>query len=215
MNSQKIKNKRIISLIYGVLTALLIIGAIFLFLSVGLFLLNYFNPELEPFFPIVDIPLNIYLPGVLELKDGATHNIIIDDAFISFNLNKEYGLPGIFNFFHFILILAIAYYIIFLLWKIFKSLKSSLKDENPFHPKNIWRIRLIAMFVFVSAILDMIYPLILKYFWFKNITINQQVFDFRLNFDALLDFLWVLIILVAAEIYRIGSEIKKEQELTI
>ena len=101
------------------------------------------------------------------------------------------------------------------MWKIFKSIKSSLKDENPFQPKNIWRIRLIAIAVFVSALLEISYPLILKYFWFKNLTISGQVFDFRLSFDAVIDFLWVLIILVVAEIYRIGSEIKKEQELTI
>ncbi|HAN18939.1 MAG: hypothetical protein A2X13_11910 [Bacteroidetes bacterium GWC2_33_15] len=215
MNTQKVKNKKIIGLIYGLLYGLLILGALFLVLSVGLFLLNYFNPELDPFFPIVDIPLNINLPGILELKDGTIYNIIIDDAFVSFNINEEYGLPGIINFIHFFSILAIAYYVIYLLWKIFKSIKSSLKDENPFQPKNIWRIRLIAIAVFVSALLEISYPLILKYFWFKNLTISGQVFDFRLSFDAVIDFLWVLIILVVAEIYRIGSEIKKEQELTI
>jgi hypothetical protein len=215
MNTQIIKNKKIISVIYRILSVTMVFVAIAIILSIGLFLLNYFNPKEEPFFPIVDIPINISLPGVLELNDGSIHNVIIDDAFISFNLNKNYGIPGIFNFLHFLFIISLAYYIIYLLWKIFRSIKNSLINDNPFHSENTKRIRLIALAVFVSAILDIIYPLILKYCWFKNITISNQVFSFRLSFESVVDFLWVLIILVIAEIYRIGSEIKKEQELTI
>ena len=96
-----------------------------------------------------------------------------------------------------------------------KCLRLSLQDNNPFNTTNIHRIRFIALAVFVSALLDIIYPVVLKYFWFNNITISNLIFDFRLSFDAVIDFLWVLIILVIAEIYRIGSEIRKEQELTI
>jgi len=215
MNNQVIRSKKIITFIYRILSITLIVGAFFLILSVVLYLLKYFNPNLVPFFPIVDIPLNINLPGILELKSGITHNVIIDDAFISFNLNTEYGLPGLFNFLHFFLMLAVSYYIIFLLWKIFRCIKKSLQNENPFHKSNINRIRIIALLVFVSAILELAYPMILKFFWLKTITINNQTFDFRLSFESVVDFLWVLVILVIAEIYRIGSEIKKEQELTI
>jgi threonine/homoserine/homoserine lactone efflux protein len=215
MNNQIIKNKKIISVIYRILGITLVFMAIVMLLSIGLFLLNYFNPKEEPFFPIVDIPLNINLPGELELTDGSLHSVIIDDAFISFNLNKNYGISGVFNFLHFLIIISIAFYIIYLLWKIFRSIKNSLKNDNPFHSENTKRIRFIALAVFISAILDILYPLILKYFWFKSITISNHVFGFRLSFESIVDFLWVLIILVIAEIYRIGSEIKKEQELTI
>lgn len=215
MDTQNFKNKKIITFVYRILGIILGIIGFGIVLSIVLFALNYFNPSIEPFFPIVDIPLNINLPGILELKDGSSHNVVIDDAFISFNLNRSYGLPGIINFLHFITILLIAFYIVYLLWKIFQSIGNSLKNENPFHSENIRRIRLIAIAMFLSAILDILYPFILKYFWFHNITINNHAFDFRLSFDAAIDFLWVLIILVVAEIYRIGSEIKKEQELTI
>jgi hypothetical protein len=102
-----------------------------------------------------------------------------------------------------------------MLWKIFKSIRSSLKNENPYHPKNIWRIRKIAFAVLLSAILEMIYPLILKYLWFEKINMFEKSFDLRLNFDATIDLFWALIIFVVAEIYRIGLEMKKEQELTI
>lgn len=215
MNNQVIRSKKIITFIYRILSLTLIVGAFFLILSVVLYLLKYINPNLVPFFPIVDIPLNINLPGILELKSGITHNVIIDDAFITFNLNTEYGLPGLFNFLHFFLMLSISYFIIFLLWKIFGCIKKSLQNENPFHKNNINRIRIIALLVFISAILELAYPMVLKFFWLKTITINNQTFDFRLRFESVVDFLWVLVILVIAEIYRIGSEIKKEQELTI
>jgi hypothetical protein len=215
MDNQKIRSKRIINFIYRILGLTLVVGAFFLLLSIGLFLLNFFNPNLTPFFPIVDIPVNINLPGILELKNNVTHNVIIDDAFITFNLNTKYGLQGIFNFLHFFIMLSISYSIVYLLWKIFKCIKQSLQNENPFHKKNIVRIRLIALLVFISALLEIAYPLILKYFWLKSITINNQTFDFRLSFESLVDILWVLVILVIAEIYRIGSEIKQEQELTI
>jgi hypothetical protein len=215
MNVQKIRNKIIITFIYRILGLTLIAGAFFLLLSIVLFFLNFLNPNLVPFFPIVDIPVNINLPGILELKNSTLHNVIIDDAFISFNLNTKYGLPGLFNFLHFFLMLAISYYIIYLLWKIFRCIKQSLQNENPFHKNNIIRIRIIALLVFISAILELAYPMVLKYFWLKNITINNQTFDFRLSFESVVDLLWVLVILVIAEIYRIGSEIKKEQELTI
>ncbi|OFX85917.1 MAG: hypothetical protein A2W99_17100 [Bacteroidetes bacterium GWF2_33_16] len=215
MIAQKIKNKKIISIVLFILNATMVFGALVLILSTGLFLLNFINPEMEPFFPIVDVPLNIILPGVIQLNDGSIHNVIIDDAFISFNLNKSYGLTGFFNFLYFFIILMISYYIVFLLWRIFKSIKHSLVYENPFRTENTQRIRLIALAVFILAIFDILYPFVLKYFWIKNISINNMVFHFRLSFEAVVDFLWVLIILVIAEIYRIGSEIKKEQELTI
>ena len=43
----------------------------------------------------------------------------------------------------------------------------------------------------------------------------DKAFDIRLNFNATIDLFWALIILVVAEIYRIGLEMKKDQEFTI
>ena len=151
----------------------------------------------------------------LDLKNGETFDILVDEAFVSFNVNGKYGLAGILNYLFFVSILVIAFYVILLLWKIFRSIRSSLKNENPFHPKNIWRIRKIGIAVLISAVLDMIYPVILKYLWFDKIHMLEKSFDLRLNFDATIDVFWALIVFVVAEIYRIGLEMKKEQELTI
>jgi len=215
METHKIKNKKVIGLIYSILTVLLGVGGIALLLSALFFLLTLFNPNFEPFFPIVEVPLEISENATLELKNGEQYNILVDEAFVSFNVNNKYGFGGILNYLFFVSILVIAFYVVLLLWKIFRSIRSSLKNENPFHPKNIWRIRKIAIAILFSAILQMTYPLILKYLWFNKIIMFDKSFDLRLDFSATIDLFWALIILVVAEIYRIGLEMKKEQELTI
>lgn len=215
METQKIKNKKVIGLIYVILTALLGIGGLVLLLSALFFVLTLFNPNFEPFFPVVEVPLEISENATLELKNGNSYDILVDEAFVSFNVNSEYGFAGVLNYLFFTFMLVVAFYVILMLWKIFRSIRSSMKNENPFHPKNIWRIRKIAIAVLLSAILEIVYPLILKYLWFEKINMLEKSFSLRLNFDASVDLFWALIILVVAEIYRIGLEMKKEQELTI
>ncbi len=215
MKTQKIKSKKVIGLIYGILTVLLGIGGITILLSILFFFLTLFSPDFEPFFPVVEVPIEISENAFLELKNGNLYDILVDEAYVSFNVNNEYGFAGILNYLFFVSILVIAFYVILMLWKIFKSISSSLKAENPYHYKNIWRIRKIAFAVLLSAILEMMYPLILKYLWFEKIHMFEKSFDLRLNFDATIDLFWALIIFVGAEIYRIGLEMKKEQELTI
>lgn len=215
ITTQKIKNKKVIGFIYTILSVLLGIGVLSLILTVLLFILTIFKPDLEPFFPVIDVPIEINKAANLELKNGSNYDIVIDEAYFSFNVNNKYGLAGVINYLYFTLILVIAFYIIFLLWKIFRSIRFSLKDQNPFHPQNTWRIRKIAIAIFISAILEISYPLFIKFLWLKKIIVFDQAFNIRLNFDASIDLFWALIVLVVAEIYRIGSEIKKEQELTI
>ena len=215
MESQKLKNKKIIEFIFWILSILVGIVGLGLIVSVVFFFMTLFNPNFEPFYPVTEIPLKIFENGLLELNNGDKYNILIDDAYISFNINNTYGLPGILNFIFFELVLVIAFYIVFTLWKIFRSIRNSLKYENPFHPQNIWRIRKIAIAILFSAFLNIIYPIILKFLWFNDVVFLGKSFEIKLNFDYGLDIFWALIILVVAEIYRIGLEMKKDQELTI
>ena len=215
MEAQKIKNKKVIGFIYGLLTILLGIGGITLLLSALFFFLTLFNPNFEPFFPVIDVPLEISEQAQLELKNGTQYDILVDQTYVSFNIDNTYGFAGVLNYIFFISVLVIAFYVVLMLWRIFRSIRSSLKNENPFHPKNIWRIRKIAFAVLLSGILEMIYPMVLKYLWFDKINMLGKSFELKLNFDAGIDLFWALIIFVVAEIYRIGLEMKKEQELTI
>ncbi|MFC2096693.1 DUF2975 domain-containing protein, partial [Bacteroidota bacterium] len=191
------------------------IGGITLLLSALFFFLTLFSPNFEPFFPVVEVPLEISENASLELKNGNLYDILVDEAHVSFNVNSEYGFAGVLNYLFFVSMLVIAFYVVFLLWKIFRSIRLSLKNENPFHSKNIWRIRYIAFAILLSAVLEMIYPIVLKYLWFEKINMLEQSFNLRLNFEATIDLFWALIVFVVAEIYRIGLEMKKEQELTI
>ncbi|MEE4197673.1 MAG: DUF2975 domain-containing protein [Bacteroidales bacterium] len=212
---QKVKNKKIIGFIYTLLSIFLGIGLLSIVISLVLFFLTLFKPDFEPFYPVIDVPIEIHEEATVELRSGAQYNILIDEAYFSFNVDNPYGFTGVVNYLYFTLILAVAVYIIYLLWKIFRSIRTSLKDENPFHHKNTWRIRKIAIAIFVSAILEISYPLFIKFLWLKKIIAFDQAFTIRLNLDASIDLFWALIVLVVAEIYRIGLEIKKEQELTI
>lgn len=215
MKSQKLKNKKIIGFIYWLLTILLGVGGLLILISIVLFFLSILNPAFDPFIPIMDVPLRISENAMLEFKDGTHSNILVDNVFVSFNIDKEYGFSGVLNYLFFISILIIAYSVVFLLWKIFRSIRASIQFNNPFHYKNIWRIRFIAFAVLLSALIEISYPFIMKYLWFDKIILFDQTFDIKLNFDASINLFWGLIILVVAEIYRIGLEIKKDQELTI
>lgn len=215
MQKQKIRNKKIIRTTYGVLTLFLGLFSISLILSILFFFLTLFNPNFKPFFPVIDVPVEITENATIELKNGAVTEIIVDQATLSFNVNDQYGFAGIINYLYFVAILMIALYIIYLLWRIFKSIRLSFENENPFHNQNIRRIKRIAFAVLFTAILNLIYPLVLKYLWIEKINLLDQSFKLQLSFHSAQGILWALIIFVVAEIYRIGLEIKKEQDLTI
>ena len=51
MNSQKLKNKKIIGLIYWLLSALLGLGGLLIVFSLVFFTITLFNPNIEPFIP--------------------------------------------------------------------------------------------------------------------------------------------------------------------
>lgn len=215
MDSQKLKNKKIIGFIYWLLTALLGLGGILIVLSIVLFSLTLINPNFDPFIPVMDIPLSISEKALLNFNDGTQGNIMVDNMFVTFNIDSKYGISGVLNYILFISILIIAYYIVFLLWKIFKSIRLSLTSNNPFHYRNVWRIRYIAFAIMFSSIIQILYPVLMKYFWFNSLVIFEKSFNIKLNFEASINLFWGLIVLVVAEIYRIGLEIKKDQELTI
>ena len=184
-------------------------------ITVVIFIISFFNPDTTPVNPVIDIPLKISEKAILELNSGSQEDILIDHMFVSFNLDNDSDSAAVVNFMFYLTFITIAFFILFFLWKIFRSIRNSLRYENVFDYKNVWRIRFIAFILVFSTIIEIVYPVFLKYFWFNQIIIEENALDIGLNFDAAIDIIWALIILVIAEVYRIGLEIKKEQELTI
>src|SRR6056297_3180678 len=103
--NKKVKNKKIIEFIYALLSAFLGIGVLSIILSVLLFFLTLFKPDFEPFSPVIDVPIEINEEARLEVKDGSTYNIFIDEAYFSFNVDNQYGMAGVINYLYFIFIL--------------------------------------------------------------------------------------------------------------
>ncbi|MEA3316653.1 MAG: DUF2975 domain-containing protein, partial [Bacteroidota bacterium] len=76
-------------------------------------------------------------------------------------------------------------------------------------------IKYIAYTIFAISLINIFYYLFLKYIWIKKIIIPDINMDIAINWESLELLFWGVIILVIAEVYRLGTEIKKEQELTI
>ena len=79
MDSQKLKNKKIIGFIYWLLTALLGLGGLIILFSVVRFSLTFINPNFDPFIPVVNIPLGVSEKASLVFNDGSLGNIIVDN----------------------------------------------------------------------------------------------------------------------------------------
>jgi len=111
---------------------------------------------------------------------------------------------------------ALGVFILYILWSIFHSLKVSMRDqENVFLQGNITRIRLIGYIFIVSAIVEFVYRKIIRHFLVDEFIFRGEQVPFTLKMEFLDDILLGVIILVIAQIYRVGTEIKEEQQLTV
>jgi len=90
--NQKVKNKKIIGFIYTLLSVFLGIGILSIIFSIILFFLTLFKPDFKPFFPVIDVPVEIMEEATIELKNGSSYNILIYDIlsleFIPCNISK-------------------------------------------------------------------------------------------------------------------------------
>lgn len=111
---------------------------------------------------------------------------------------------------------ALGVFIIYILWSIFHALKVSMRDqENVFLQGNITRIRIIGYIFIFSAIVEFAYRKIVQHFLVDTLIVQGKDISFNLQFEFLDDIVLGLIILVIAQIYRVGTEIKEEQQLTV
>ncbi len=111
---------------------------------------------------------------------------------------------------------ALGVFIIYILWSLFHALKVSMRDqENVFLQGNITRIRVIGYIFIISAIVEFLYRKLIQHFLVKAMSVQNEEIAFSLQLEFLDDIVLGLIILVIAQIYRVGTEIKEEQKLTV
>ncbi|MGM0549664.1 MAG: DUF2975 domain-containing protein [Bacteroidota bacterium] len=111
---------------------------------------------------------------------------------------------------------ALGVFILYILWSIFHALKVSMRDqENVFLQGNTKRIRLIGYIFIVSALVEFVYRKIIRHFLVEELIFQDNQVPFTLQMEFLDDILLGVIILVIAQIYRVGTEIKEEQKLTV
>ncbi|MDA3780420.1 MAG: DUF2975 domain-containing protein [Bacteroidales bacterium] len=210
-----VRNKKIIRFTHILLSIVLVISILGFVLIVVAFALSLINPSFHSYASFLDVPISIKQSGDVVLQGGEVYSVFLRDARISFSIIDAYSGLKTINFIFNVCVYLVASFIFFILWKIFSSLKNSVKTNNPFNYTNIKRIKLIAYALFLFSFFNISYILFLKYYWIEKIIINNLKMDVVFNWESVETLFLGIIILVIAEVYRIGTEIKKEQELTI
>lgn len=107
-------------------------------------------------------------------------------------------------------LLSVAVYIIHQLRHIFRT----LVENDPFVIDNAIRLRRVAIGVLVGAVLQAVAEILVGSLIMKAISIPGLLVNLRIQISVTTVFLG-LVLLILAEIFKIGTEIKDEQELTI
>jgi len=105
---------------------------------------------------------------------------------------------------------AISLSITYLLRKIFDS----LTDNNPFVTENAQRLRQIALLIILIAPITFMRDLFLNWYLRQNFVVDGTAIQTHLTLDFKTVFIG-LILLIIAEIFRLGTRLKEEQELTV
>ncbi|TAF74401.1 MAG: DUF2975 domain-containing protein [Bacteroidetes bacterium] len=140
--------------------------------------------------------------------------IIIEKVKVSYNLKNQTNLGLLLIFFAFI-----VYGTVILILKSLLRILYQIKNNDPFSLSTIKDIRLIGFIILFITPLSIIIDFCVKFILIDVILDNN--FSIFHNFVYHFDLLFLnsifpgLIILILAEVFKSGFELKKEQELTI
>jgi len=115
---------------------------------------------------------------------------------------------------HFLGLFLISFYGVFQLWFIFKSMRTHSSNDYPFKMSYVKNIRRISLAFFIWSAWQLLFHFITNYF-IETIELGQKAVELRFNWNIVMALLWGLVILALAEIFRLGTELKKENELTV
>lgn len=209
------KGKKLIYGLFLLLKYVLYINIVLAGGVVGFQLINIFRPEKSLITSYLGkFAIELKETGVFESWQG--HDIAMYLESITGLPSLGLNLPG-HGFYVFLFSMAVACVTLFFnykFFKIFECLHNSVKQGTPFSMAISKDLKVVAFFslgVFgVGSVLSVIKVLLMDAITFRHF-IAQPVYD-----NQLLNFLWFgLGCFILNEIYKVGIELKKEQDLTI
>ena len=151
------------------------------------------------------IPVSTSSTG--EKLNGATLNL--DSGKLSFNHLSSKAIIA-FNLVSMLIAFSISLSITFLLRKIFQTLTTSY----PFIIENAYRLKNIGLLVILTSVTSFTHDWIVNWYLKQNFIIDGSAIRAHLVIDLKTIFAG-LIILIIAEIFRVGTRLKEEQDLTV
>ncbi len=210
-----IRKKRIISIVYVVLFVFLIFGALSFVLYTGYHAYSLVTKKEQLKLPLGDIPVVIKNNPETKGHTPQGKAVFITHGNISLSMLGAERQQVVMNYSYYAIRFLLAWFILFSLWKIFRALRQSIKENNPFPRKNASRIRHIAFSMMAFSVVELFYPALIKHFGIEKFLYKGETWKVTWDYSSLEYLLWGLVILVIAEVYRLGTEMKEEQDFTV
>lgn len=115
-----------------------------------------------------------------------------------------------------IVMLNLSGYVIWLLftWQLLQVFRS-LKQSQIFEKKNVWRLRLVALFVGIAPFLELLRNIIYPSLFAENAVLTNHRIAYYYDESILQGFFYMIVILLVVEIFKYGISLKEDQDLTI
>ncbi len=205
------KYHRLIRIIYFLLSIFLVISIISIVAYLIIMVFSGFqNLVMVP----VDLPVTLEsaMKMVTLHGDNVTGTASVADITLLMSESPRWFI--VYAQLHFMGLFLISFYGVFQLWLVFKSMRTHSRNDYPFKTSYVKNIRRISVAFFIWSGWQLLFYFITNYF-IKSIELGQKPVELRFNWDILMAVLWGFVILALAEIFRLGTELKKENELTV
>jgi hypothetical protein len=187
--------------------------AFLIFLTFAITLKFFKNGTTQPTPETVEVRLTQSRPVPVSIVAVASEltaaKLNLDSGKLTFNHQSSKQIIG-FNLLSMWVSFAISLSITYLLREIFRS----LAHNNPFVVPNAQRLRLIAFLIMFSALTSLAHDAMVNWFLQQNFILEGSGIRAHLVIDVKTIFAG-LILLIIAEILRIGTQLKQEQDLTV
>ncbi len=209
------KGKKLIFVLYQLLKYVLYINIVLAGSVVVFQIINIFRPDktlVTSYLGKFAIELNA--KGIIQSAQNSQIAIYIKDIVGLPSLGIDSAFHGVFVLLFSLAVVCVTLYYNYQFYRVFLTLYNSVKSGTPFNieiSKTLKQVALFSVLTFiVGAILSIIKLLIINEMVFEDLVV-RPVFD-----NQILNFLWFGIsIYILNEIYKVGLELKKEQELVI